>query len=428
MAAENRLTTDFNPETTDPRAAAAAGHFGPVPWQPPKALAPPKRSRAGTVARTAFALGVLAVGGVFVHDRFVGLNSEAAVLTGVMMVVRAPIDGRFDASAPLEPGTVLAPAAAVGVVKNERADTGKLNDLTAAAALRGEVEATKARMEGVDRAVESAGGDAFRRARVEQLGARVREAEAGITAAKARVREADAALERSEALLATRAGTAAAAEQARRAQAVAANDAEVATQRRAGALTELAAARAGVYATDVASDRSASQQATDRLKLLRAEISAQLGERANRLAAVERQIEGEKARIERFGTAVLTAGASGRSRVVHQHTQDGEHVRQGQTIAELTDCTRPVVVAVVDENRFRSLRLGMEASFTPGGALTRLNHDAPKLEGRVVQLLTPLAPRGVPGDEKYRAVLQVRPSSVGDACETGVTGRVAFRT
>lgn len=429
-SATTHITVGFDAafEAENQNASARAAAPAMARWAPPKPVSAPKKGRLGQLVRISFAVGVLAVGGAFMYDRFVGVSSGTAVLSGVLMVVRTPIDGQFTAVVPLEPGAIVEAGQRIGVIDNERSDTGRLIDFkAAAAALDGEIESLLLRIDATDATMKAAAAnaDAFRQARVDQLTARLRETEAGVAAGRARVRESEAALERSEALLASRSGTAVSAEQARRVYAVAVSDLQVAVQRRAAAQTELDAARAGVFATDVASDRSASQQSIDRLRLLRGELAAQLAERGHRLDVLKKQIEAEQARTERFAHAVMRV--DNRSRVVHQHAQSGEFLRQGQMVAEFTDCGRPVVISAVDENKFRSLKLGMTGTFTAGEMLSQLGRGTPSYEGTVVQLLTPLTtPQMMGNDTKHRAVLQLRSEALVQACEIGQMGRVTF--
>jgi hypothetical protein len=365
------------------------------------------------------------------YDRFIGLSSNTAVLSGVLLVMRAPIDGKFLSTLPLDPGNTVEANQNIGFVVNDRSDTGRLLDLLSNyQTLEGEIESTNIRIAAIDQAIDRAtkDADAFRQARVEQLSARLRENEAGITSERARVLEADSALRRSEALLVTHTGTGIAVEQARRAHAVAVSDLNVAIQKRAGVVTELEAARGGVYATDVASDRSSSQQAIDRMILLRGELNATLVAQSRRLVAMSAQAKAEQVRMDKVSYVDLEVSKA-RSRVVHLSAQSGEFVRQGQTIAEFTDCSRPLVITTVDEGSFRSLRVGMKGVFKPGSTLTQLLHNTVGYEGRIVQLITPMTnAQGSNIDNKYRAVLAVYSEDLVNSCANSQVGRVSFIT
>ncbi|MBY0337731.1 MAG: hypothetical protein K2X11_14030, partial [Acetobacteraceae bacterium] len=205
-------------------------------------------------------------------------------------------------------------------------------------------------------------------------------------------------------------------EQAQRARDVASAELAALAQRHATLRAEMRAAEAGVFVSDVGTDRSASQQAADRLRLLGAELSAALSEREARVAALRERLEAEGERLARLSGAAVPL--PGRARLVSLAAGPGEEVRAGQEIARLADCGRPMAEAEVDERLFRSLAVGMAAEFVPADG-------GPALPGRVARLSSPAGGDPVHGLDVTRHRVAVSLEAPG--CATSGAGRLRFR-
>ncbi len=371
---------------------------------------------AGRLARGLFALAVLGTTAFFIHDRFFVAASDNAIMAGSTIILRSPIDGRI-AMQPWSPEQTFAANSPVATIVNELVDTQRLAELRAAlATIEGEIAALEQRAAGtaalLDAAILSA--EAFRRIRLEQLHPRIAESEALARAAAAKLAEAEAAAARGEILRRQGFTSAAALDVLRRDLAVARDQMQAAAERRASLLAEQKGAAEGIFATDNATDRSISQQTTDRLALTLVETDAMLADRRARLQAAQRHVEAEERRLARQSQAVLVAPSA--TALAQLQVQSGEFVRAGQEIARLAACGERLVRAELDERTFRSLRIGQRAAFRPAG---RKEH----LPGEVIQLLpTSLAP-GAPR-VRPQAILQLGASD--GACETGQIGAVRF--
>jgi multidrug resistance efflux pump len=376
----------------------------------------------GRAVRTVIGLALLSVVGAFISDRFFGLGSRKAVLSGVPITLRAPIDGML-AIEGIVPGEIRDPGLVFGTVHDERVDDSRMRELAAALRIvEAEVASHQARLLQMNQegaaALERA--ESFRRVRIEQLEARIAETDAILRGAQARVREAEATLRRSQTLIASGTASAATYDQVRRAQAVAHEELAAAQQRRAALVTQWQAAEAGVFAADEANnDRSTSQQTQDRIRLSSLELAAALRERQERLDAVRQQFQAEQQRLARLRTVTLNLPTRGR--LVQLMAQMGEYVRQGQEIASFVDCSQPLALVEVEERVFQSLSLGMAAVFTPA-------RSADRFEGEVVQLLSPLLAMSSAGREggQYRVVVRLRAQPLAQRCDIGRMGRVSF--
>lgn len=403
---------------------AGAHALAPVPDQvvpapiPQASKGEEKRGILGRISRIGLGLTAVAVAGYFIYDRFFALGSTNAVLSATPVVVRAPIDGQLTLDL-IAPGTLLDAKAPIGKLANTRLDNSRVNELTAqVSAAEQEVDLIRRRITNAEHEAVEALSQAtiFQKARVEQIGSRLDESEARIRNAQARLREAEGIQGRNEQLLRSGVATVAAVEQARRGLEVARGELDVAIRQRQGIRTELDAASQGIFTGETGTNRSASQQQYDRLRQQQRELSALFLDRQARLDALREQLMQERLQIARRVSADLEVLV--RSRLIRVHAQSGEFVRQGQEIATLIDCTRPLVVAEVSDRIFRSLSMGMQGSFTPvGGGQT--------YQGTIVELQTPLTSQ--PGQSgSYRAIMQINDPALVQSCDTGRTGRVSF--
>ncbi|MCX7370889.1 MAG: hypothetical protein NTW56_00355 [Alphaproteobacteria bacterium] len=389
--------------------------------------APPRRFRlrmppTGQMLRIGIGALLVLLAGLFLHDRFGRIEASQAMLHGIAQSLRAPIDGTLTVPGMGLPaiGSILEPAVPYASVINPRAEDRPLREATTQLrmaeaerdALRARIAALTAEMNAAER---QAG--AFRHARAGTLDARVAEAENALAAADARLREAETALRRGQMLAQAGVVAGAALDQTRRAQQVATSDRQAAANRLAALRTELNAASGGVFASDNANDRSASQQARDRLGLMAAELNQQLAGHEARIAGLADQRRAEEARFAQAREAPLHVGAQ--ARLLRQLAQPGEHVRQGQEIAQFVDCANPVVTAQVDGRVFRSLRLGQPAQFQAAG-------ESAWQHGNVAALMAPAATaeRGTP---LFEVIMRLDPHGpAARGCETARLGRLSF--
>ena len=200
--------------------------------------------------RVSFGVVSLCVVAGFIYERFVEVSSSSAVLTGVDVVLRAPIDGVVSSGGTAVSGSLAEAGQKIIQLTNDRVDMRRLNELTGAAhTVWGEVSAIRMR---IGHAIAETGrtstsSEHFQQARLEQLRAKSGEADAEIRSAEARLREARSGLERSETLLAARSGTAVLVEQYQRMRDVAEADLVSARQRKAQRNLEMEATEKGVF-------------------------------------------------------------------------------------------------------------------------------------------------------------------------------------
>jgi len=374
---------------------------------------------AGRLFRLAVGLALVATAGLLVHDRFFTAEARHAVLDGANVTLRSPIEGVLESLATVAPGTVLAEGAALGIVRNPRLDDARLRDLTR---YRREAEAEAAMLERrlaqvrLELAAAVASASAFTAVRGDMLAARLREAESSLAAARARQVEALSALRRAESLAATGTAATITLDAARRAAEVAQAEARASADRRDVAATDHRAVLAGIFASDTANDRSASQIAQERLRLQEAELSAQRDSLLMRAAILATQIDEEAPRFARLREAVLETPTE--ARLIRRLAQPGEHVGPGQGLLLLADCSQPEVAAAVTARVFRQLRQGQLAVFHPAGG------GEPR-SGTIIALrVEPAAADG--GGGRLEAVVALRPTAGGAGCESGRLGRLTF--
>jgi multidrug resistance efflux pump len=349
-----------------PPSGGGGGSDAPPPVTP---------KRAGRYLRIGIGVALIGVAAAFAAERVAAMGRSDALLTATRMTIRAPIDGVLSRSA-AQPGDMLEAGVTLASLDNDRADTGRYAELAAAVRIAEEsVRALESRIADTSAMANDARRHAadFRATRADQLTARLREADANLVASVARQRETDAAMRRASTLYADGFLSAAGYDQARRANDVARADVAAMAQRRNSAAAELAAVRGGVYASDNASDRSVSQQNELQMRTLSQDLAAQLAERRARLDSLRAQLATEQTRLTHAQHADLRVPARGRLQQVL--AQSGEYVREGQDVATILDCAKPVVTAAVSENVFRGLRIGTTAVFT--SAVTGARYTGP---------------------------------------------------
>lgn len=413
-----RLVPGAGEQATPEEPGRAAAPTAPPPAVPPAKAAQEKRGLSGRIARVTLGLAAVAVAGYFVWDRFFALGSTNAVLSGTPLVLRAPIDGELRL-ARLPSGTLVDERTAIGTIVNTRLDNSRVNDIVAqVAVVEQEIDLLRQRIRDAEQEAADALAQAttFQKARVEQIAARLEESEARIRNTQSRLREAEGISGRNEQLLRSGVATVATVEQARRGLEVARGDLDVAFRQRQAIRVELDAAAQGIFTAESGTNRSASQQQYDRLRQQQRELSAQFADRQARVDFLRGQLMTERSQVARRSTAQLEVLVP--ARLIRTQAQSGEFVRQGQEVASLIDCTRPVVTVEVSDRIFRSLRMGLPGTFVPAGG-----DEA--YQGSIVELQAPLTNQSGQGGQ-YRAVMQVDAPSLSDECQTGRAGRVSF--
>ena len=398
---------DVTPAQEKPAAAAKR------PAAPPP---PTGHDLLGRAGRILSALAILGTTIWFIHDRFFVVSAQTAVLAGRTLTLRAPIDGRLDMALRF-PGDQLSEGTLFAAVVNERAATLGLSQLRAnIAALEAELEALERRAAGTSALLQEAAGtaEAFRRTRVDQIAARLAEAESLLRVADARLREATAAAARGQSLVRQGFTTMAQMDVLRRDLDVARDSQRALAERRDSLLVEQAGAIAGVFATDNATDRSISQQTTDRLALTLVELNAMMAERRARLPALQRQADREEQLLNLNQEGPIRVPAQ--SVIIRVLANHGEVVRAGQEVAKLATCGEPILTAELDERSMRQVRVGQKAEFRPVGSRE-------VLQGEVVQVI-PVSL--TPGEARGRPQALLRIASQAEACETGRMGEVRF--
>jgi hypothetical protein len=375
-----------------------------------------RRSPFGRLGRIGLALALLAGTGLFLHDRFMIVQTQKAIMAGHSLTLRAPIEGRLDMPVHL-PGAFFGHGAHVGSVVNERVDTQRLDEIRAMLeSVEAEVTALVTRTEATRAFLAAAAGtaDGFRRTRLEQLRARIAEGEALQGAALARLRDADGAAGRGEALLRQGFTSIAVVQALRRDLAVARDEATAATERLTSLRAEEEGAKLGIFAADNASDRSISQQNMDRLSLTLLEVETLLVERRARRDALRRQMDAEAARLTRLASALVETPEP--ALLTRLFVQPGEAVRPWQEIARLLSCATPLITAELDERHFRQVGIGRVAEFRPAGTSERIR----------AEVIQRVAPSFVPGEVRSPPQVVLRPLAPPTGCETGRLGSVHF--
>ncbi|WP_192645126.1 HlyD family efflux transporter periplasmic adaptor subunit [Bosea sp. OAE506] len=374
---------------------------------------------------------VLLIGGLYVlvGEHFAGTSADATVNARIT-VVRAPIEGVVSLAVRSIGARVKAGELIADVI-DDRFDSARLIDLErqldsqrldAKRASAQKLALTQAR-DGFASQLAS-----YQKGRVGQIEARLAEARAAQDASAARLREAEGTLRRANELNDRGVQTAANLERSRAASDVAQQELESARQRTNYLVTELTAARTGVFIGDSYNDAPFSSQRVRELDLRLAELDAEQTQHEARIAQLERQIGAERVRVNRLTSASLTTRVSGMA--WDFLIDDGEYARRGQDLVRLVDCSTLIVTAGVTEALYDSLSIGFPVQF-------RLFGDDRVFDGTVTRL-------GGSGASSLYANLAVGPSAEhlqrfdvtvsvptlaaqSDlSCAIGRTGRVIF--
>ncbi len=417
------------PETPAPRPAspAPAIRFG-VPQNPyslkgVEVLKGVGWRRAGKVA---LGLGVVGVFGVLPVRTLLQTSSVEAVVNARVVTLRSPIEGEIVASpTELQAPGILPRGVALLRIVDARADRGRLDELNGRIArLSSQRKANETRLVSARSGQTSLArrADAFRLGRIEQFKARVAELGSEVTAAAGRAEEAVA--DRDRAALLARSGSMGKVQLAHLTRlATIAIEAASATRARLQAATvQLASAKDGILLSDGDGDLPNSVLRDDDLRRQIADLEAEIASLDAELRETRQQVGAEQARFGVLDEVTMTVPAAGR--IWEAVVSPGEHVRAGQDLVRLIDCSTAMVTADVTESVYNRLAFGSTARFIPADG-------GPDLAGRVVQLTgVAAAPANLAIEpaalrkEPYRVSVSI-PSADG-ACAVGRTGRVVF--
>lgn len=379
--------------------------------------------RAGKVA---LGLGIVGMFGILPVRTLLQTSSVEAVVNARIVTLRSPIEGEVVASpAELQAPGILPRGIALLHVVNARADRGRLDELNGRVARLG-----SQRQADETRLVSARSGktslmrraEAFRVGRIEQLKARVTELESDAAAAAGRGEEATE--DRDRAALLARSGSVSKVQLAHltRLATIAVGTATAARARLMSTAIQLASAKDGILLGDDDADLPNSVLRDDELRRQIADLEAEIASLDAELREARQQVVAEQARFGVLDEVTMTVPASGR--IWEAVVSPGEHVRAGQDLVRLIDCSTAVVTADVTESVYNRLTFGSTAQFIPADG-------GPDLAGHVVQL-TGIA--AAPGNlaiepaalrkEPYRVSVSI-PRADG-TCAVGRTGRVVF--
>lgn len=373
------------------------------------------------------ALVLLAVFGAIPLQTLLQASSVEAVVNSRIVTIRAPIDGEIaDAPRDFTAWSAVKGAPVLHIV-DPKADRSRFDDLRRALGrLEDERPGLLARLERAQTmlAALEKQTEQFAQGRARQLEARVAALQSDSAAATARAQEARAAYQRTAAL--TRPGVVSAAEAARiNRDRLVADEAEAAARKRVEeASIELAAARAGSFLGDSYNDRPSSAQRADEVRQRIEDLTAELKTRDAQIARLAAERDDEAERYRKLSDVEVALPVSGR--VWEIMTAPGEHVRRGQDLIRILDCSTAVVTANVAETVYNRLKIGSPAKFRPADG-------GPDVEGVVVNL-TGLS--GAPANfaiqphallkESYHVTVAAPKLAENGGCIVGRTGRVLF--
>lgn len=366
---------------------------------------------------------------ILLGEHFAGTSSDATV-NARMAVVRAPVEGQV-ALALRSVGARVGEGETVADILDDRFDTARLIDLQRAREAQDldlkRIKAQRLALQTARKTYEVQLAD-YQRGRVQQVEARIAEAQAVQAAADARLKEASASLGRTSELSERGVQSAANLDRARSTSEVAKQDLESARQRANYLRTELAAARNGVFIGDSYNDAPSSSQRIRELDLRLAELAGEEDQIVARIAQSDAQLAAERVRINKLTSATLTAHTP--SVVWDLLVDDGEYVRRGQDLLRLVDCSSLMVTASVPEALYDSLRLGAAAQFRFYGDYRVFTATITRLGGAGAAGLYANLAVGPSAEhlKRFDVTLSVPDLSARSeyGCAVGRTGRVIF--
>jgi multidrug resistance efflux pump len=394
----------------------------------PQRAVPLKSRLRARLLKAAVGLAVVAVFGALPLRALLQASSVEAIVNARVITVRAPIEGLVTGThAGLSVAEVIGQSEVLLNIVNSRADRMRLDGLRDRLA-QAEIEraALEAKLGSAQQAHDDIAEELarFTRGRVIQLEARAAELQAEVAAAKAQRDVAQAAAGRALAL--SRSGTVAAAELERldRESTIAEQTVLSAERRLERVRVELDAVRAGTFVGDSYNDRPSSAQRRDELRQRIADLSADLGATRAEIRQLQQQLHEEAARYETFAHAAVSLPVDGR--IWEVLTAPGEHVRVGQDLLRVLDCSGAVVTANVTESVYNRLSVGAAARFRPADGDAELRGIVTNLTGLAEAPANLAIEPSALGREAYRVTVHVPGLAQGNDCAVGRTGRVIF--
>lgn len=332
------------------------------------------------IARIGLACALLAVGSWAFFPYLFHRVSSSAFVNAELMRVTSPIAGRLTADLP-QKGQFLSEDMPLSLVESRSPDRRQL------AVYEQEYAVSTARIQmAADQLDALAANDrqlgdrlaSYSRAMLDRLQRETDEADANLRACTARRDEITKQRDRIESLAKTGFASTQRLEEVRSAYMSATANCEAATARIDRLNSASSAAKQGIFLQDGFNDTPYSQQQRDRLVLRKQEIEAEVLRENARLIQLKAEIERERERVEHTSRYELTLPAG---HVVWTiTTSPGAPVVEGQTIMDLANCERRIVIVELPERDFESV--------TPGGRATvRLLGSETWIEGRVQQVL-----------------------------------------
>jgi multidrug resistance efflux pump len=385
----------------------------------------------GRLVRTAIGVAFL-TGTVLLVNRYLirTISSEASV-SPTFVSVAAPIDGYVDHGVE-SVGTVVPAGATVAVIKNPLVNRGPAAALAARVqSLRGDIEALGsviASLESLRDGFATRGG-VYQRQRLHQLEIMIAEAQTRIEADQAREGASGSHLERVQAL--RRAGLAPlqAEEDAKRDLTVA-EQTLVASHRQLDNLrATMDSLKQGVTIGEFStSDRSYSSQRVDEVKLRLTQLKGDLAVKKAELAAANEQLAAEEKNLALVSENQVKVAQ--RSRVWKIQAATGEYVSRGQALFQLIDCTRPHLVAYLNERNYNRVRVGDAVVIRLAGVPTSFAGKVELLLGGPENLLGPEKAISLSPDLRERFGVAISSpelsAAAGPACEAGQNAEVEF--
>ncbi len=417
---EERLRTPLPPPVAEPESREHVA---------PPAAAPKVTSKTvGRIAKAAVGLAILAAFGWMPLRTLLQASSVEAIVNSRVVTVRAPIEGDVvSTSTDLAVTGVLAGNRELLRIVNVRADRSRLDDLEdRLGQLRIKREALDKKITATRQAYDALARDVarFTLGRIKQLEARSAQLESEVTAAKARSEVATAAAKRALALAPKGAVSAAEADRLTQEHTVA-EQTEISNERALDATkTELEAARSGTFLGDGANDRPGSAQRRDDMLQRLNDLTADRTAADAEIALLKREVVAEAARYKSVSDVAISLPVAGR--IWEVLTAPGEHVRVGQDLLKILDCSGAVVTANVTEAVYNRLTVGAPARFRPtdgGGDLKGVVTNLTGLAAAPANLA--IIPSAL-DREAYRVTVRVPELASGESCAVGRTGRVIF--
>jgi multidrug resistance efflux pump len=380
--------------------------------------------------RFVLGIAIVAVGlYVVIGEQFSGTSADA-VINAQVLTLRAPIDGQISLTVHTL-GARISANELLATLVDPRPDDARLVDLQRASAqTMNELKRLKDRSAALiaARVDYQRQADSYLSGRVEQIQARLSEANTALEAALARLRESEATYRRSAELGRNGYQSQAELNRSRSSAEVGTQDVQATRDRIRYLTIELESAKRGTFIGEAYSDAPYSQQRVQEMTFLLGEAMVDSNDRTERLDALRKQINEERLRLNRFTDAKIEAPVSGI--LWELMSGGGEYVRKAQDVLRLVDCTSSVVTASVREAVYNRLKVGDAAQFRLTGEARTFQATVVRLAGSGASTVYRTLAIG-PSEEHLKRfdVTLVAPSLVSDpdfACAVGRTGRVTF--